>query len=231
MRLARLLLHAPAGTARETSLLDIGWVTLVNQLRTRLLRYRKRIYDMNDHLTVLMRELNSRELLPWEMRCWETLALVGMSKYQGEGKLQEVDKVEWKQKIKDAVRLLNWRESMHRLKAETEKSTRMYRSLMVWMESTDVSTFVKINSYNGAAIGMVHRMRAGFNFCNANAKLRHLTHDEMCNECKVPETEEHVLTECTRYGRYRLELQEQLDNTGIAWSALGLIQVMLYGAK
>ncbi|CAG9334926.1 unnamed protein product [Blepharisma stoltei] len=89
-----------------------------------------------------------------------------MSEYQREDKLQGIDKVEWKQKIKEAVRLLNWRQSMYRLETENEKSTRMYRSLMVGMDSTDASAFVKINSCNGAALGMIHRMRAGFNFCN-----------------------------------------------------------------
>ncbi|CAG9321681.1 unnamed protein product [Blepharisma stoltei] len=118
VRLARMILHAPAGIARETSMLDMGWITLANHMRTRLLRFRKRVYNMNDQLAVIMRDINAKELLPWEKRCKDTLTLLNLKEYQDNTKLQTTDTKEWQSIVAVAARELNLEESLHRLKNE-----------------------------------------------------------------------------------------------------------------
>ncbi|CAG9327246.1 unnamed protein product [Blepharisma stoltei] len=97
--------------------------------------------------------------------------------------------------------------------------------------ATAKPTFVQFNQHNGNAIGAIHRLRAGFNYCDSNAKLRHLALDDRCNECGVEETEAHVMTECVKYDRLRQILQKQLMDVGVEWQEMDWLQVVLYGAR
>ncbi|CAG9327238.1 unnamed protein product [Blepharisma stoltei] len=183
MKLARIILRAPTGTAREASLLDIGWITLINHMRMQLLRFRRRVYTMNDQLAALMRNINAEELLPWEKRCRRTMELLDLEEFQEAARLDTIEKKKWVAKIAEATRKLNLKESVLRMENETKKTTRLYRHLLEGLDSTWRPTFITVNQHNGCAIGAIHRLRAGFNYCNANAKLRHLTHNEACDTC------------------------------------------------
>jgi len=83
------------------------------------------------------------------------------------------------------VKQVNINESLGRLENDTEKTTKIYRQLM-----KRIKTITKPS--NESAIGVMHRLRSGFNFYSANAKLKHLSNDDKVSTYKVAETELHL---------------------------------------
>ncbi|CAG9329438.1 unnamed protein product [Blepharisma stoltei] len=73
MRLARLLLHALAGTDRDIPARHRVNYTCKPHEDTAAQIQKEDLWRHEDHLTVLTRELNTRKLLSWKIRCRETL--------------------------------------------------------------------------------------------------------------------------------------------------------------
>ncbi|CAG9320334.1 unnamed protein product [Blepharisma stoltei] len=88
-----------------------------------------------------------------------------------------------------------------------------------------------VNPDRRTAIGSIHRLRAGFNFCNANAHLRHLIASEKCENCDEAETEEHVISKCPRYNDQRKQLVEKLVELRVDIERIGLMEIALYGKE
>ncbi|CAG9332382.1 unnamed protein product [Blepharisma stoltei] len=72
-RMARWLLGAPNGTANETALMELGWVSLQGRIAARSLIFRLRCQRSKNWLTRALMFFNVKENLGWQARCAEQL--------------------------------------------------------------------------------------------------------------------------------------------------------------
>ncbi|CAG9319122.1 unnamed protein product [Blepharisma stoltei] len=174
MGVARAILVAPRGTARETAGLDLGWISLKNQMRMRTLFFRKKMLEAEDQLTKVIMKINKHNALAWEKRCKVYMNNLGIEEYDNK-QIKRTEAKQWKRILEEAVKRCNLKEMVQRLEAETYKTTDLYRWTFEGAKATYTPAYVRLNFNMHMAIGAMHSMRAGFNSSNSCAHKRHLT--------------------------------------------------------
>ncbi|CAG9327872.1 unnamed protein product [Blepharisma stoltei] len=231
MKIARTLLNAPKGIARETSLEDLGWITIRNHWRKRVLTFRKRVLGSR---SVIMKEIvraNRDEELPWERNCTSLLNQFELNEFLDKERITSLEKRKWELMLTNKVSALNLKEVLHRLKTETERTTRLWRWLKDGATFSFIPTFMRFNLDRQLAAGAIHRLRAGFNYSNYNAYIRHLVPSGKCGTCDVDETEEHMLEVCPRFGPLRARLEKELEQLQVPLRQFRLMEITLYGNR
>ncbi|CAG9328917.1 unnamed protein product [Blepharisma stoltei] len=171
---------------------------------------------------------NCTESLPWEKKCKRILRELGLDDNSTEEDFALLDRVNWEKTLSSKILICNLKEVSSRIQTETEKTIRVWRWLKEGSECTDMPIFMKYNSEKQLAIGSIHKLRAGFNFSNHNAHMRHLALTGKCDTCSNEETEEHIIEDCPRYESLRARLLEDLEGACFPWREFRLAEVVLY---
>lgn len=241
-RVARMALNAPKYAAIEALRGDMGWSTFRERLTKATLRYKVRLERMED--TRLARKVylwnvgSSR----WWKKCIKMVDRSGLlvrwihrpfegRQYVYEWKVMNRSREglewgvnRWKSEIDRTVKcvgLSKWKNEMER------------KSTMEWYREKEAPMYVKW--YEGSLGGdLLFRARAKCMDVNARNYRWSESRSKVCQMCDMGEDEtiEHVMLECEKYDRDRIEMMrvifpelgwdesERMEKTGKEWMVL-----------
>ena len=241
-KVARIALNAPRYAAVEALRGDMGWSTFRERLRKSTLRYKVRLERMDDARLARKVYLWNIRDSKWGNNCMKMAGSSGMTprwmerylvggQYRYEWKITDRNRegVDWNVKkwkcvidrgVKE-VGLRKWRDEMER------------KSTLEWYKNKKSPEYV--TWYDGSLGGdLLFQARAQCMDVNARNYRWSESRSKVCQMCDmgVDETVEHIMLECTKYGRIRTEMMrtvlielecnegEYMEKTGREWMML-----------
>ena len=237
-KMARMALNAPRYAAVEALRGDMGWSTFRERHIKATLRYKVRLQEMEDTRLVRKIYLWNERCSRWLKRCMGMVNRSGMQFVWTGGRqgvhewrmeydndeVNELDVRMWKNVIDKEVKgvgLRKWRNEVER------------KSTLVWYKDKEAPAYERW--YDGSlGSDLLFRARAQCMDVNARNYRWSESHSKVCQMCDMEEDEtvEHVVLECVKYDRERMEMMrvvlsemgcrvnELVERTGREWMVL-----------
>ena len=196
------ILRASKVTAIETTLEDLGWLTIEGVIDKNKLNFRKRLENEENTLHKGLLEISDDLGLPWSQ---ETKKL--KEKYNIE---DTPDLKEYKRIVKSKIRKYEYQANRTKCAHKVTCADFLNVTEATTEQEVKMKTYIKHNSNRRNSIATIHGWRAGYNDTAYIQHLRHQQNNNTCQTCGEIETVRHITNECPAYQHERQILIEEL---------------------
>ena len=225
---ARNLIGARQCAANETVLLDLGLLTIQENIDIRTINFRNSLMNGNCDFMKKIILLNEQFNTEWNQRYQRVL-----NKHSSSLSTNDNNRGEINLTLYENTWQTYYEKSIATLRKDKHKTTTLYRELNKSKAIWSIPLYLQLNGHRSWAISCIFGLRAGANNTEANQYTRHLLESPKCEHCNHEySNERHIIDQCPQHEKQRKSTIKKIKKTlGNRIESLNLSQIVLYSKE